>query len=186
MEVGFGLWGLGDSGFGVTGPGVLGGGVALWVTISLGAGQSRAFSTSWPNSSSFTAIMRPLAASGNGHLLVEDPTIAEYYLPTGSQWQRWSSTRNIVLPSGASTGGPSQKAGVVGPGNAGTFGTKIASGYFSLVALNFADTTSLDHQIRADLRLNHHYKIIEVVPYGVEIPPIGQGTYVIWKYEPSP
>ncbi len=160
--------------------------VALAFPISLGAGQSRAFSTSWPNSSSFTAIMRPLAASGNGHLLVEDPTIAEYYLPTGSQWQRWSSTRNIVLPSGASTGGPSQKAGVVGPGNAGTFGTKIASGYFSLVALNFADTTSLDHQIRADLRLNHHYKIIEVVPYGVEIPPIGQGTYVIWKYEPSP
>jgi hypothetical protein len=160
--------------------------VALAFPISLGAGQSRAFSTSWPNSSSFTAIMRPLAATGNGHLLVEDPTIAEYYLATGSQWQRWSSTRNIVLPSGASTGGPSQKAGVVGPGNAGTFGTKIASGYFSLVALNFADTTSLDHQIRADLRLNHHYKIIEVVPYGVEIPPIGQGTYVIWKYEPSP
>jgi hypothetical protein len=160
--------------------------VALAFPVSLGASQSRAFSTSWPDSTSFIAILRPLVDTGNGRLLVEDPSIGEYYTPAGSQWQRWSSTRNIVLPSGASSGGPSQKAGVVGAGNAGTFGTKIAQGYFSLVALNFADTTYLDHQIRADLSRNHHYKIIEVVPYGIEIPPIGQGTYVIWKYEPNP
>jgi hypothetical protein len=159
--------------------------VALAFPVSLGAGQSKAFATSWPNAASFIAIMRPLADSGSGRLLVEDPTIAEYYLPAGSQWQRWSSTRNIVLPSGASSGGPTQSAGVVGPGNAGTFGTKIAEGYFSLVALNFADTTALDHAIRNDLRHNRHYHIIEVVPYGVEVPPIGQGTYVIWKYEPG-
>ena len=160
--------------------------VALAFPVSLGASQSRAFSTSWANSTSFIAILRQLADHGNGHLLVEDPSIAEYYLPAGSQWERWSSTRNIVLPSGASSGGPSQTAGVVGPGNAGTFGTKIAEGYFSLVALNFADTTSLDHRLNADLNRNHHYKIIEIVPYGIEIPPIGQGTYKIWKYEPKP
>ena len=159
--------------------------VALAFPISLGASQSRALSTSWPNSTSFIAILRPLADHGNGRLLVEDPSIAEYYLPAGSQWQRWSSTRNIVLPSGASSGGPSQTAGVVGPGNAGTFGTKIIAGYFSLVALNFADTTSLDHRLNADLNRNHHYKVIEIVPYGIEIPPIGQGTYKIWKYEPE-
>jgi hypothetical protein len=159
--------------------------VALAFPVSLGASQSRALSTSWPNSTSFIAILRPLVDHGNGRLLVEDPSIAEYYLPAGSQWQRWSSTRNIVLPSGASSGGPSQSAGVVGPGNAGTFGTKIAQGYFSLVALNFADTTSLDLRINADLKRNHDYKIIEVVPYGIEIPPIGQGTYKIWKYEPQ-
>ena len=81
-------------------------------------------------------------------MLVEDPSIAEYYLPAGSQWQRWSSTRNIVLPSGASTGGPTTKAGVIGAGNAGTFAVYIQQGYFSLVALNFADTTALDHQHR--------------------------------------
>jgi hypothetical protein len=160
--------------------------VALAFPVSLGASQSHAFSTSWANSTSFIAILRPLADRGNGTLLVEDPTIAEYYLPSGSQWQRWSSTRNIILPSGASSGGPSQSAGVVGAGNAGTFGTKIAAGYFSLVALNFADTTSLDYRINADLERNPNYKLIEVVPYGIEIPPLGQGTYKIWKYEPKP
>ena len=159
--------------------------VALAFPVSLGASQSHAFSTSWANSTSFIAILRPLADRGNGTLLVEDPTIAEYYLPSGSQWQRWSSTRNIILPSGASSGGPSQSAGVVGAGNAGTFGTKIAAGYFSLVALNFADTTSLDYRINADLERNPNYKLIEVVPYGIEIPPLDQGTYVIWQYQAS-
>jgi 4-amino-4-deoxy-L-arabinose transferase-like glycosyltransferase len=95
--------------------------VALAFPASLGISQSRAFATAWPNSSSFIAIFRPLASQGSGHLLVEDPSIAKYYLPAGSHWQRWSSTRNIVLPSGASTGGPSDAAGVVGPGTAGTF-----------------------------------------------------------------
>jgi 4-amino-4-deoxy-L-arabinose transferase-like glycosyltransferase len=158
--------------------------VALVFPIALGARQSWEFSTSWANSTGFISILRPLADQGNGRLLVEDPTIAEYYLPSGSQWQRWSSTRNIVLPSGADTGGPSTSAGVVGGGNAGVFAVFIEEGYFSLVALNYADTTALDYQIRTDLRRNPHYHKIEVVPYGTEVPPIGQGTYVIWRYVP--
>ncbi len=160
--------------------------VALTFPVALGASQSRKFSSNWPNASSFTAILRPLADRGSGRLLVEDPSIAEYYLPAGSQWQRWSSTRNIMVPSGAdagdpaSTGGPASRAGVTGAGNAGVYAEFITAGYFSIVALNFADTTPLDHRIAADLRQNHHYRIIEVVPYGP------RGTYVIWRYEPHP
>jgi hypothetical protein len=157
--------------------------VALAFPASLGATQSWVFSSSWPNAASFTAIMRPLAEQSHGPLLVEDPSIAEYYLPAGSQWQRWSSTRNIVLSSGASTGHPAQSAGVIGAGNAVAFARYIAEGYFSVVALNFADTTTLDHSIRADLGRNRNYHIVQVVPYGIEVPPIGQGTYVIWRYE---
>jgi hypothetical protein len=160
--------------------------LALVFPLSLGAAQSRTFSTDWPNASSFIAIFRPLADHGNGRLLVEDGSIARYYLPSGSQWQRWSTTRNIVLGSDASTGGPSSTAGVTGAGNAGVFAEFITRGYFSLVALNFADTTTLDRQIAADLRRSHHYHIIDVIPYGIEVPPIGQGTYVIWRYEPRP
>ena len=160
--------------------------VALVFPLSLGSAQARTFSTDWPNASSFIAIFRPLADHGNGRLLVEDGSIARYYLPSGSQWQRWSTTRNIVLASDASTGGPSSTAGVTGAGNAGVFAEFITRGYFSFVALNFADTTTLDHQIAADLRHNHRYHIIDVIPYGIEVPPSGQGTYVIWRYEPHP
>jgi 4-amino-4-deoxy-L-arabinose transferase-like glycosyltransferase len=160
--------------------------VALVFPLTLGTSQSRAFSTAWPNASSFLAIFRPLAGHGNGHLLVEDASIARYYLPAGRQWQRWSSTRNIILPSGASTAGPARTAGVTGPGNRGVYAEFITKGYFSYVALNYADTTTLDHQITTDLRKSHHYRRIAVIPYGTEVPPIGQGTYVIWRYEPSP
>jgi MFS family permease len=160
--------------------------VALCFPVTVGASQSLAFSTSWPNSSDFVTILRPLLDHGPGHILVEDPSVAEYYLPAGHQWERWSSTRNITLPSGVPTGGPSAKAGVVGAGNAGTFAMYIQRGYFSLIALNFIDTTSLDRSIAADIHRNHHYHLIQVVPYGTEIPPVGQGSYEIWQYEPQP
>jgi hypothetical protein len=109
--------------------------------------------------------------------------VAEYYAGAGARWQRWSSTRNITRPAGISTGGPAATASVTSPGNAPVYASYIAEGYFSLVALNYTDTTGLDRQIAADLRRNHHYHIIQVVPYGIEIPPIGQGTYVIWQYQ---
>jgi hypothetical protein len=93
---------------------------------------------------------------------------------------RWSSTRNIILPGGTPTGGPSEQAGVVGAGNAGTFAAKIATGYFSLVALNFSDTAALDKSIAADLNRNHHYHSVQIVQYGAGPAGPALGTYVIY------
>ncbi len=157
--------------------------IALIFPTVLGITQSRNFSASWPNASDFIAIFGPLADHSTGHLLVEDPSVTEYYLPVGDQWQRWSSTRNITLADGTYTGGPGAAASVTSAGNAPVYANYIAHGYFSLVALNFTDTTGLDRQIAAALRRNHHYHIIQVVPYGIEIPPIGEGSYVICRYE---
>src|SRR5450755_4474748 len=81
--------------------------VALSFPAVLGASQSRAFATSWPDSLAFVTILGPLVDNSTGRLLVEDPSIAEYHLPAGTQWQRWSSTRNIIGPEGEPTGGPS-------------------------------------------------------------------------------
>jgi hypothetical protein len=159
--------------------------VALIFPACLGIAQSRVFSANWPNASDFLKVFGPLAAHSNGPLLVEDPAVAEYYLPAGAQWQRWSSTRNITLPTGTYTGGPGSAASVTGAGNAPVYANYITRGYFSLVALNFTDTTDLDRQIAADLRRNPHYHVIQVVPYGMEIPPVGEGSYVIWQYQAS-
>ncbi len=160
--------------------------VALIFPVSLGVSQSRLLATGWPNASAFTGILGPLVDHGTGRLLVEDPSVAEYYLPAGRQWLRWSSTRNIVLPAGAGVGGPASTAGVTGPGNAGVYAEFITSGYFSVVALSFSDTTALDHRIAADLRQNDHYRIVEVLPYGAGPAGPTPGTYVIWRYEPHP
>ncbi len=151
---------------------------ALTFPISLGITQSYAFDTSWPDSASFTAIFRPLTTRISGPLLVEDPSIAEYYLPEGHNWQRWSSTRNIVLPTGANIAHPSRTAGVTGDGNAAAFARYISRHYFALVALNYADTITLDHTIKADLT-RAGYRVLQVVPYG-----INHGTYIIYGYEP--
>jgi len=159
--------------------------IALVFPAWLGIVQSRSFSSDWPNSSDFLRVFGPLAAHSHGPLLVEDPAVAEYYLPAGTQWQRWSSTRNITLPSGTYTGGPGTGASVTGAGNAPVYANYIASGYFSLVALNFTDTTGLDRQIAADLHRNPHYHVVQVVPWGMEIPPKGEGSYVIWQYQAS-
>jgi 4-amino-4-deoxy-L-arabinose transferase-like glycosyltransferase len=160
--------------------------IALAFPTVFGITQSWDFATSWPSSASFIAIFRPITDQSSGRLLVEDPGPARYYLPAGAQWQRWSSTRNIILPGGVSTGGP--RAGVVAAGNPAAFARYISQGYFSYVALNFADTTALDHQIRADLARNPHYRIAQVIPYN---PPgtsgtAVTGTYVIWRYELHP
>ena len=159
--------------------------IALVFPAGVAFSQSWSLSTNWANASSFIAIFRPLADHSTGPMLVEDPSIAEYYLPAGAQWQRWSSTRNIVLTGGVNTGNPSPAAGIAGAGDPDIYAQYIKAGYFTLVALNFTDTTGLDQQIVADLRRNPHYRKIQVVPYGIEIPPIGQGTYVIWRYEPT-
>ena len=155
--------------------------IALVFPVWLGAVQSWSFATSWPNATAFIAVLRPLADHSTGPVLVEDPSIAKYYLPSGHDWRRWSSTRNIVLPSGASTG---TTAGIISAGNAATFAYYIAHGYFSYVALNFTDTTALDHGLATELHHNPGYHTIAVVPYGTEVKPVGLGTYVIWKYEP--
>jgi hypothetical protein len=110
----------------------------------------------------------------------------EYYLPAGSQWQRWSSTRDIMLPSGTSTGGPAGTAGVTAAGNAYVYVGYIARGYFSIVALNFTDTTALDRAITADLRRNHHYRIVQVIPYGTEVPPSAWAPTSSGNTSPAP
>jgi Dolichyl-phosphate-mannose-protein mannosyltransferase len=154
---------------------------ALVFPLFLGAAQSWRLATSWPNATTFIDVLRPLAVSRSGRLLVEDPAVARYYLQSGTEWRRWSSTRNIVLPSGVSTGTPTDE-GIVAAGDAAILHKYVAEGYFSYVALNFADTTTLDHGLATEIRHNPRYHLIRVIPYGTETKAAHQGTYVIWRY----
>ncbi len=143
---------------------------ALVIPAILGFGQARTL-YEWPNASRFIAVFRPIADYTTGRILIETPSIAEYYLNAGSDWRRWSNTRSIILPTGHTI-----SVHVGEEGNPATYSKYIRRGYFSIVALNFLSTTSLDLKIAAFVRLNHHYQIIASVPYGVS-------RYVIWRYE---
>jgi hypothetical protein len=70
--------------------------------------------------------------------------------------------------SGAGAGGP------VGPPVTGSAGAP----------LNFADTTPLDHAIATSVGRNH-YKGIQVIPSCTKLPPLGRGTYVIFRPRPG-
>ncbi len=87
------------------------------------------------------------------------------------------------MPTGASTARPASTAGITGDGDAGIFAHFIARHYFTLIALNFADTTALDHRIADQLHHDPHYRTIDVIPYTAPDLPASHGTYVIWRYE---
>ena len=129
--------------------------------------------------STFVAILRPLADGSIGRLLVEDPSLAEYYLPSGSQWQRWSSTRNIVLPSGA----PDRRPERQGRGRRGRQRGHLRDVHRPGLLLPGRAELHRHEAARPEHRggpaAQPPYHIINVVPYGP-----ARGTYVIWRYEP--
>lgn len=143
-------------------------GLALIVPAQSGAAQDRALFR-WPNAARFDTVFRRLAAAHPGRFLVETPSVPEYYLPVGKQWELWSSTRSIVLPTGRSI---SARVGFAG--NPLAYAWFISRDYFSLIALNFLATPALDSQIVTDLNRNNAYRVVARVPYGPTF-------YTIWE-----
>jgi Dolichyl-phosphate-mannose-protein mannosyltransferase len=144
------------------------GGVGVLLVSAL-AGNAQAASLSlWPNAADFVTAFGSLVG-GSGRLLVEDPSIAEYYLPAGRHWSRWSSPRSIVLSDRHSITVPDDNSRA-----AALYAHYIAEGYFSIIALNFADTGVLDRKIEADISRNHAYREIDTIPYGA-------GDYIVWQ-----
>ena len=113
------------------------------ISCCAGARQSSEFSTDWPNCTGFVAMMRPLADDGAWTPCWSRTHDRRRVLPAvGSRWKRWSSTRNVCLPV------RSQHWPVrVRPRAWSVMVTLEFSrsssriGYFSLVALNYSDTT---------------------------------------------
>jgi hypothetical protein len=130
----------------------------------------------WPNSQPFVNAFRPLAARTNGPLLVEAPSPVRYYMGSTVQWERWSSTWAITLPSGKSIG--SSNGGVTSPGVPGIYIDRIDDGYFALVALNATTTPKLDAEITDAMVQSHRYRLVASVPYDASY---YAGYYAIWE-----
>lgn len=128
---------------------------------------------SWPNSKQFIGTIGPFIEHTTGPILVETPYISESYLATGTQWERWSNTRSIRLPSGAYL-----SVQVARQGQPAVYARFIKTGYFKIVALNFQATPTLDKYLSADLNANKSYQVVASAPYGAT-------NYIIWEYEPN-
>jgi hypothetical protein len=143
--------------------------MALYFPLAAGIAQSAELN-SWPNAAEFVTWMRVIVERHSGPVLVETPSISEYYLPAGEQWRRWSSTFNIMLPSGHVV----EHSGRIGyPGDPRSYEKFIAKGYFSVIALNHGLASALDRILIGYIEKNSHYHLAAVVPYG-------KSGYSVW------
>ena len=139
-----------------------------------GISQSTPSPPTGPTRASFIAIFRPLADHGSGPLLVEDPSIAEYYLPLATTGSAGPPPATSSCPPGPTPASPAGRRRHRAPERRRVCPLHRRH-YFSLVALNFADTTTLDHTIADAADRNPDYRIDpQVVPYGSR-----HGTYII-------
>jgi hypothetical protein len=141
---------------------------ALIVPAAVGFAQARALFAKWPNATSFIAAFQPLADRTTGPMLVETPSLGEFYIPAGNHWQRWSSTYDIMRPDGVGYG-----AGVGQVLKPAVYSRLIAQGWFKLIALNGA-ARSLDPHIEGDLVRNLAYREVADPVYGTR-------HYRIWE-----
>lgn len=144
--------------------------VALLYPVRLGFTQAQSLFAAWPNSTPFTRALRPLAVGTTGNMLIETPSIAEYYLPqAGGQWERWSTTSSIRLGNNKNI-----SVAVGGVGNPDTYIAYIKKRFFTLIALEPSDVTAtFDSKLAAYLVNDPDYEIAETVKDG-------GGVYTIW------
>jgi hypothetical protein len=129
-------------------------------TLFGSTGQAIALDRVWPNSAGAISALRSAVRAHPGHYLAEDYDVEAYYLRGGVPWWRWSNTYYFSYP-GAPPGAPSYRAAIDGH-------------YFSLVILDFGDTSATDVQIRADMRRAGGYYVLERA-----------GRFTIWASRPG-
>lgn len=122
--------------------------------ISLATGH---YSHGWPNTTSYIQALRPIVANADGPVLLDEPSIAEYYLPRLVTWQNALNTDVFtyrVPRSGRPlTGAPALAAA-------------IQAGYPAVIALVSGDTENRDDSaILDDIERFHTYKLAVGVPY---------------------
>jgi hypothetical protein len=146
--------------------------VLLLIAAALPAGimgrtQALKIVDAWPNSARMTADLLSLTHFYPGHYLAEDYYVPAYYLESTISWQRWSGTSDFsYTPPGAAhplTGLAAYRAA-------------ISQHYFSLIVLDFEETTQTDNEIAADIQQSGSYRVVQVASSSV-------GQYTIWAYE---
>jgi hypothetical protein len=118
-------------------------------------GQAAGLHNAWPSAAGVVSILRSAIHSHPGNYLAEDYDVEAYYLRSEVPWQRWSSTYYFSY-HGTVPGAPSYAAA-------------INAHYFSLVILDFGDTSATDTQVTADMSHAGGYYVLAHV-----------GRFTIW------
>lgn len=147
--------------------------LALATLVLLGSSQARDLFRTWPNSTALVSRVASLLPQTRGPILAENPSLLEYYLPQGREWERWSSTCSIRIPQGVAI---SRSVGLCVPPS--RYATFIHRGFFSSVILLFGQRGGFDGAVTAALQANGHYHLDALVRYG-------HRKAAVWVYRPQ-
>jgi 4-amino-4-deoxy-L-arabinose transferase-like glycosyltransferase len=146
-------------------------GVVLIIGIT-GRTQAGNFFQIWPNSTVLTADLRSLTHSHPGNYLAEDYDVPEYYLQDSIPWQRWFNTWYFAYTRPGTAHQLTRLA---------AYRAAIDDHYFSLIILDFGDTSRVDKYIVQDIKESGDYHIIAEARYWDKF---GTGRFTIWAYQP--
>ena len=118
-------------------------------------GQAAALYSVWPSSSALIHVLRSEVRAHPGEYLAEDFDVEAYYLRDEVPWQRWASTYYFTYEGD--------------PAGAMSYDAAIQNHYFSLIILDFGDTSGTDRQIVADMSHTSGYHELTQV-----------GRFIIW------
>lgn len=124
-------------------------------TLFGSVGQAGALYSVWPNSSALINVLHTAVQAHPGKYLAEDFDVEAYYLRDEVPWQRWASTYYFSYEGD--------------PPGATSYAAAIDSHYFSLIILDFNDTSATDRQIIADMSRTSGYRVLAHA-----------GRFIIW------
>ena len=136
-----------------------------------GGGAASSHFSGWPRSASFMARLEAVAKKHRGPVL-EDNAIPQYYVP-GLHWRTRAETVQFTYID--------PRTGWRLSGRIAYFDA-IKNGYFSIIALSFANTTQVDKNISNDISASAAYRLAAVIPYQVNGV---RAAYKIWVRDPA-
>jgi hypothetical protein len=156
---------------------VTGGTIALAVVLAAGVydvpvanGQYGDWADSRPMIAEMSKLVTP-----TGYYMVEDPSVATYYLGSKVPFSHIDSTYATFSYTDPQT----HKLLIGYP----AFADSISRGYFNDIVLAFGDTFGQDEAIVQDMNTDHNYRLIDTIPYRTSY---GQGHYEIFQRIPKP
>jgi hypothetical protein len=150
----------------------VGAAAALTLPAATGIAQANQIFGQYGNSSALVAMLRPLVKANRGRILMDYGSVPEYYLGV-RDWQQWSSTSSLRLPSGHTVSSP-----VGTTGNPALYQAYVRRGYFSLIILAFNSQGSMNGSIIATINQIPAYHFVGETWYGSQ-------KYGAWVYDPG-
>jgi 4-amino-4-deoxy-L-arabinose transferase-like glycosyltransferase len=145
---------------------------ALTLPALAGIAQADQLFGQYGNSSALVTMLRPLIKANRGRVLMDYGSVPEFYLGV-RDWQDWSSTSSLRLPSGRTASSP-----VGTTGNPALYQEYIRRHYFSLVILAFGGQDSINRRIIATINETPAYHFAGETWYGSQ-------KYGAWVYKPG-